>query len=230
MVIRQALPFDFAPRGRRAPARTTLIVAGSVAVHAAVAAYLAVMQFAPPQALPVTEAPPLDLEFYRPPKPPPPPEPQTPPPKAPPKFNQILPPTETLTDVAPIPVEPVEDPVRSVGPLASLNTGPVAPPSPPDPIIRNPTWLKRPGASEFARFYPDPEARRGIEGRAVLSCTVTAKGSVAGCRVASLSPANSGFGDAAIKLSRYFVMSPRTVDGQAVEGGQVTIPIAFNLH
>lgn len=48
MVIRQALPFDFAPQGRRTPAKTTLIVAASLGVHAAVAACLAMMQFAPP--------------------------------------------------------------------------------------------------------------------------------------------------------------------------------------
>jgi periplasmic protein TonB len=228
MVIRQALPFDFAPRGRRTPAKTTLIVAASLGVHAAVAGYLAMMQFAPPKAPPTLPERPWDVEIYTPPKPQP-PDPDTKPQPQQVKFNQVLPPTAPTPVVDPIRIDPPDEPVRTIGPLASLTTGPVAPPSPPDPIIRNPTWLKMPGANEFARFYPDAEIRREIEGRAVLNCQVTAKGSLTACRVASLTPAGSGFGEAALKLSRYFVMSPRTVDGQAVEGGQVSIPITFNL-
>jgi protein TonB len=40
----------------------------------------------------------------------------------------------------------------------------------------------------------------------------------------------AGFGAAAIKLSAYFKMSPRTEDGQAVDGGAVQIPIRFSLQ
>ncbi|WP_430419406.1 TonB family protein [Phenylobacterium sp.] len=227
MVIRQALPFDFAPRGRRTPGKTTLIVTVSLGVHAAVAAYLAMMQFAPPEAPEVIDSPPMTVDVWTPPRPPPSPEEARPVTK--PVQLHAPTPTSAPTDVAPLPVDPKPAPEAPIGPLASLTPGLIAQPSPPDPIIRNPTWLKRPGAREFERFYPDREMRMETEGRAVLNCMVTASGSVTGCKVASLTPANSGFGDAALKLSRYFVMSPRTVDGQAVEGGQVSIPITFNL-
>lgn len=226
MVIRQALPFDFAPRGRRAPAKTTLILGGSLAVHAAVAAYLAMMQFAPPKPTVFVEEKPIDIQFYERRKPPPPPPETKPKPR---EVNLHTPAANDVpTTVQTLPVEPKPERAESVGAVASLDTPRFDPPAP-DPVIRNPTWLKLPGAREFARFYPDREMRMETEGKAVLNCQVTATGSVTGCKVASQFPANSGFGEAALKLSRYFVMSPRTVDGQPVEGGQVSIPIAFNL-
>src|SRR4051812_17697019 len=55
MNARQASPFDFAAPRARMSRKTTLIVAASLGVHAAVAAYLAMMQFAPPKAPPVEE-------------------------------------------------------------------------------------------------------------------------------------------------------------------------------
>jgi len=226
MVIRQALPFDFAPRGRRTPAKTTLIVGVSLGVHAAVAGYLAMMQFAPPPAPPTLPERHWDLEIYTPPKPPP-PEPDKKP--QPPKMKLHAPvPQATPSLVDPIPVAPVPDPPQTIGPLASPTPVP-DPPALRDPDIRNPTWIKRPGPSEFARFYPDRAQRMEQEGAATITCAVTAAGSLTGCRVVRETPSEFGFGAATLKLSQYFKMSPRTVDGRPVEGGQVTIPIRFNL-
>lgn len=81
----------------------------------------------------------------------------------------------------------------------------------------------------MARYYPDRAQRLERSGRATISCTVKANGTVAGCSVVSEDPADMGFGDAAIRLSKLFRMRPQTRDGQPVEGASVRIPIAFRL-
>jgi protein TonB len=80
-----------------------------------------------------------------------------------------------------------------------------------------------------ARFYPERAQRLEVEGRATISCSVTAKGTVTDCSVVSEEPADAGFGDAALKMARLFKMKPQTRDGAPVEGASVRIPLSFRL-
>lgn len=96
-------------------------------------------------------------------------------------------------------------------------------------IITNPDWVERPSAEDLAEHYPDLAQALLIPGRATISCKVTPQGSLQGCRSVGESPQDLGFGRAAVAMSPHFKMRPMTVNGQAVEGGEVRIPIRFAL-
>jgi protein TonB len=90
-----------------------------------------------------------------------------------------------------------------------------------------PAWLAHPSSEAVFRAYPKDALARGMSGRAVIQCTVTAEGKLADCQVIEERPAGKGFGEAALSLAPYFLMRPMTVDGQPMPGGKISIPIQF---
>ncbi len=94
-------------------------------------------------------------------------------------------------------------------------------------IVTNPDWVKRPTAESLLSVWPKESMSKGIGGRAVIGCDVSRQGVLVKCMVVSESPEGSGFGQAAIAMTPQLLMSPKKIDGVAVDGGKVQIPLTF---
>jgi protein TonB len=178
-----------------------------------------------PAATLVDEAPPavVTLDRTRPDKPKP------PPPRPVPHERRIEPrhvDTGPLKGPASQLVEtPKSDPVADTVKTVEERT----PDPPKSHVITRPTWEKVPDGAAFANAYPDRAQRLGKAGRVRLECQVAAAGTLSACKVASETPSDYGFGEASLKISRFFRMKPQLEDGQTVAGALVSIDILWRL-
>jgi protein TonB len=207
-----------------------MALAGAVILHLGVAVYVYRVNFGAPVIEAPPETPPMVIERWITLKPTKPAESRRE--SRPVTVHPTPAPPERTETVAVKPAPTSTETARETPASLTAEAGPAVEPTAAQQgpaVISNPRWLSRPSGDQMARAYPQRAIALGRSGSVVLDCGVVASGAVSGCSIASETPAQLGFGVAALRLSKHFRMSPRTEDGRPVDGARVRIPLRFDL-
>lgn len=98
-------------------------------------------------------------------------------------------------------------------------------------VIGRPKWAAVPRITDMAAVLP-ATARSAMvyKARVVMRCKVVAEGGVEGCTVTSQEPEGLGYDQAALSLTKFFRLAVWTEEGLPAVGGEVTIPLRFELE
>lgn len=88
--------------------------------------------------------------------------------------------------------------------------------------------IAQPSATDVTLAYPESALANNISGSATVACTIGASGFLENCSLAAETPANQGFGDAAISLMRHFRYAPTLANGQRSAGAQKRLTVRFS--
>ena len=97
------------------------------------------------------------------------------------------------------------------------------------PTVVDPGWAALPSGDDMANAYPPAARLAGVAGSAKIQCKVRVDGGLEHCVVLREDPPGWGFGEATLSIAPNFRMTPKIVDGVPVEGGEVVIPINWQL-
>lgn len=86
-------------------------------------------------------------------------------------------------------------------------------------------WETLPTAAQVTAAYPTRAQFEGVEGRAVIGCTIGANGHLEGCTVVSEDPAGYGFGEATLAVAPRFKARMSTTRA----GQPIRLPLSFRV-
>lgn len=89
------------------------------------------------------------------------------------------------------------------------------------------SWAEVPSQRLLGKHNPPRARYEGVSGGALLACRVLPSRRLADCAVLRETPEGYGFGKAALEAAADFRVNPPMLDGQAVAGGRVAVPVAF---